>query len=98
MEINQLEDDLIYSGAKISNAISMLLIMTFSTTYKLGGAALKDLLSLINIHCLVPHNLLQSLYKFKQFFSYLKTSLKITTTVQGTVYLLATVAPTQPAN
>ena len=75
-EAQSMEDDLIYPGAKISNAVSMLLIMTFSITHKLSGAALKDLLSLINIHCLVPHKLLRSLYKFKQFFSYLKTPLK----------------------
>ena len=76
MEINHLEDDLIYPGARITNAISMLLIMTFATTYNLSGTALKDLLSLISIHCLVPHKLLQSLYKFKQYFSCLKTPIK----------------------
>ena len=76
LEAQSMEDDLIYPGAKISNAVSMLLIMTFSITHKLSGAVLKDLLSLINIHCLLPHKLLQSLYKFKQFFRYLKTPLK----------------------
>ena len=76
LEAQSLEDNLIYPGAKISNGVSMLLIMTFSITRKLSGAAIKDLLSLVNIHCLLPHKLLQSLYKFKQLFSYLKTPLK----------------------
>lgn len=49
MEAQSLEDDLIYPGAKISNAVSMLLIMTFSITYKLSSVVLKDLLSLVNI-------------------------------------------------
>lgn len=54
----------------------MLLIMTFAITHKLTGAALKDLLSLIDIHCLIPHPLIKSLYKFKQYFMSLKNPLR----------------------
>ena len=70
-------DKLIYPNARISNAVSMLLIMTFAMTHKLSGAALKDLLSLIDIHCLIPNPLIQSLYKFKQFFKLLQHPFKI---------------------
>ena len=65
----------IYPNARIANAASMLLIMTFAIVHKLSGEALNDLLSLIDIHCLVPHNLIQSLYKFKKYFM-LKHSIK----------------------
>ena len=76
LDTTSLETDLIYPGARISNAIGMLLIMTFVMTHKITGAALKDLLSLIDIHCLMPHLLIQSLYKFKQYFSSLRTLLQ----------------------
>ena len=66
----------IYPGARISNAVSMLLIMTFTITNKLSGSALQDLLSLIDMHCMVPHQLIKSLYTFKQYFKALKNPLK----------------------
>ena len=64
------DDSQIYPNARITNAVSMLLIMTFALNHKLSGIAIRDLLSLINIHCLVPNPLLQSLFKFKQYFSH----------------------------
>ena len=70
------EDTLIYPNARISKAISMLLILTFVLTHKLSGAAVKNLLSLIDLHCLIPNPLFQSLYKFKQFFKFLQHPLK----------------------
>ena len=66
----------IYPNARITNAASILLIMTFAVVHKLSGEALKDLLSLINMHCLVPHILIQSLYKFKKYFNMLKNPVK----------------------
>ena len=70
------DDSPIYPNARITNAVSMLLIMTFALNHKLSGVAIRDLLSLINIHCLVPNPLLQSLFKFKQYFQSLKNPLK----------------------
>lgn len=63
METQALSDNEkpIYLNARITNAVSILLIMTYAVTHKLSGEALKDLLSLIDIHCLVPHALIQSL-------------------------------------
>ena len=69
-------DHLIYPHARISNAASMLLIMTFAITHQLSGSALRDLLSLIDIHCLKPHTLIQSLYKFKKYFEFLSNPIK----------------------
>ena len=59
-------DQLIYPSACITKAASMILILTFAITHQLSGDALKDLLSLIDIHSLRPHSLIQSLYKFKR--------------------------------
>ena len=69
-------DHLIYPNARISNVASMLIIMAFAVTHQLSGAALKDLLSLIDIHCLKPHCLIQSLYKFKKYFEFLDSPVK----------------------
>ena len=65
----------IYPNARITNATSMLLIMIFVITHKLSGEALKDL-ALIDLHCLIPHALIQSLYNFKKYFSMLKHPIK----------------------
>ena len=71
------EDDTpIYPNARVTNAVSVLLIMTFAITHQLSGAVLKDLLSLIDIHCLKPNPLIKSVYKFKQYFTLLKNPLK----------------------
>ena len=43
------DDKPIYPNARVTNAVSMLLIMTFAITHQLSRAALKDLLSLIDI-------------------------------------------------
>ena len=75
MKAQSLDDDLIYPGARISNAVSMLLIMAFCITHKLSGAVVKDLLSLIDIHCLKHHHFIRSLYKFKQYFTSLRSPL-----------------------
>ena len=66
----------IYPNARLTNAASLLLIMTFAVTHKLSGEALKDLLTLINMHCLIPNPLIQSLYKFKKYFNMLQHPIK----------------------
>ena len=76
---------LIYPNARITNAASMLLIMTFAVIHKLSGEALKDLLALIDMHCSIPHALIQSLYKLKKYFSMLKHPIKGITIVQVAV-------------
>ena len=68
-----LSSNLIYPNARISNAVSML---TFAITNKLSGSVIQDLLSLIDLHCMVPHQLIKSLYTIKQYFKALKNPLK----------------------
>ena len=75
-EAKCVDDNLIYPNARITNAVSMLLIMTFALKHKLSGIAIRDLLSLVDMHCLVPNPLLKSLFKFKQYFQSLKNPLK----------------------
>ena len=67
MEAETLSDNEkpIYPNARITNAVSVLLIMTYAITHKLSGEALKD-----------PHALIQSLYKFKRYFDMLKHPIK----------------------
>ena len=64
------------SGARISNVVGVLLMMTFTILNKLSGIALQDLLSLINMHYMVPHRPIKSLYTFKQYFKTLKKLLE----------------------
>ena len=66
----------VYPNARLTNAASLLLIMIFAVTHKLSGEALKDLLTLINMHCLIPNPLIQSLYKFKKYFNMLQHPIK----------------------
>ena len=60
----------LYPNARIILAASMILIMTFAITHRLSSAALTDLLTLINLHCLIDIPSLQSLYRFQNYFNY----------------------------
>lgn len=66
----------IYPNARITLATSIILIMTFAITHRISTVALTDLLSLINLHCLVDVGVLQSLYRFQSFFDYKNSPLK----------------------
>ena len=54
--IESQSEKLIYPNARITNATSMLLIMTLAVIHKLSREALK-VLTLIDMHCLIPHAL-----------------------------------------
>ena len=43
------DDQLIYPNARIANAASIILILTFTITHNLSSDALKDMLSLIDL-------------------------------------------------
>ena len=62
--------------------------MTFTITNKLSGSALQDLLSLIDMHCMVLHRLIKSLYTFKQYFKALKIHLKNTSIALNAAFQL----------
>ena len=45
----------LYSGAHITVAVSMLLIITFAVRHSLTGLALVDLLTIASLHCAWPN-------------------------------------------
>ena len=62
------QEESLYDGARISLKESMLLIMTFLTRHELTKEATRDLLSLIELHCLVPNRCRTSTHLFYGFF------------------------------
>ena len=69
-------DKLIYSGARITLATSVLLKITFVIRHGLSGAALVDLLSLVEIHCLSDNICQTSLRLFRRYFEDIKTPIE----------------------
>ncbi|XP_047242655.1 uncharacterized protein LOC124881165 [Girardinichthys multiradiatus] len=55
-------DEPLYTGSRLTNAQSFLLILSYALRHLLTGVALSDLLDLINIHC--PENVLTSKHLF----------------------------------
>lgn len=70
-------DKPVYHGAPITVTESAVLILSFVMRHKLNGECLSDLLTLISLHCLTSNVFLNSVYKFKSFFSVLKSPLLI---------------------
>lgn len=66
----------LYSGAKITLAASMILLISYAMRHALSGEALADLLVLIEIHCLSPNLCETNLKTFKKFFQNLKSPLQ----------------------
>ena len=62
----------LYSGAPITVAVSMLLIITFAIRHSLTGLALVDLLTLVSLHCALPNQCASSMDLVKKFFMKLK--------------------------
>lgn len=69
-------DSLLYDGAQISVAVSMLLIITFAIRHSLSGTALVDLLTLISLHCALPNHCASSIALLKTFFMQLKNPIE----------------------
>lgn len=61
-------DRLLYDGARITLATSMLLIVSFVIRHNLPGEALTDIITLIELHCALPNIFAQSTKMFKDFF------------------------------
>lgn len=74
-EKESLEDKPIYHGAPISVAQSAILILSFALRHNLTGECLSDLLTLISLHCITTSFLHLSLYRFRSYFSTLKSPL-----------------------
>ncbi|XP_044005551.1 uncharacterized protein LOC122850475 [Aphidius gifuensis] len=62
-------DDLLYPGSPITRGESIIAILTFIVRHKLSGSCLKDLLHLIQLHCIKPNSCITTLYNFKKFMS-----------------------------
>lgn len=66
----------LYTGCSLTLGMSMLLIITFAMRHQLTGAALSDLLTLINLHLLSPNCFSKSLSTLHKFFSILKNPIE----------------------
>jgi len=58
----------LYPGARLTEIESTLLLMTFMMKHSLTREALKDLLTIIELHCLTPNLFRPSLNLFNGFF------------------------------
>ena len=65
-------DSPLYAGAPITFSVSMLLIVTFAMRHSLTGVALADLLTLINVHLVLPNCFAKSTSVLNRFFRQLK--------------------------
>lgn len=66
---NASKDVPLYSGSRISVLESMVLIITFVMRHQLTREATKDLLSLLELHCLTPNLCRSTMHMFYNFFS-----------------------------
>ena len=65
-------DSPLYAGSPVTFSVSLLLIITFAMRHNLTGLALADLLTLINVHHLVPNCFAKSTAVLNRFFRQLK--------------------------
>lgn len=66
----------LYNGAPITVGVSMLLIITFAVRHSLTGVAVVDLLTLVSLHCALPHQCASSMELLKKFFMKLKNPIQ----------------------
>lgn len=62
----------LYTGARITLGMSLLLIITFAMRHQLSGTALADLLTLIDLHLISPNCFTRSMATLNKFFKQLK--------------------------
>ena len=62
----------LYTGARITLGMSLLLIITFAMRHQLSGTALADLLTLIDLHLISPNCFTKSMATLHKFFKQLK--------------------------
>ena len=71
-ELPSLHNKPLYTGSPVTFSVSLLLIITFAMRHNLTGMALADLLTLINVHLLVPNCFAKSTAVLNHFFRQLK--------------------------
>ncbi|KAE8747531.1 hypothetical protein FOCC_FOCC005692 [Frankliniella occidentalis] len=69
------EDPPLYQDAPISVGESVLSVLSLALAHNLSGACVADILKLIEIHCPEPNRCVNSLYKYKKYFSALNSPL-----------------------
>lgn len=69
-------DQPLYSGATITLAASMILLISFAMRHSLTGEAISDLLVLLELHCLTPNLCRTNLKTFMDFFRNFKSPLE----------------------
>jgi len=67
----------LYSGARLTLGISLLLIVTFAVRHGLSRVALSDLLTLIELHCLLPNCCANTTKILRDFFNQLKSPIQL---------------------
>ena len=67
----------LYTGSRLTLGISMLLIVTFAIRHGLSGVALSDLLTLIELHCLLPNCCANTTKLLRDFFNQLKSPIQL---------------------
>ena len=70
-------DNPLYPGCRLSLGISMLLIVTFCIRHALSGVALSDLLTLVELHCLLPNHCAKTAKLLREFFGKLKSPIEL---------------------
>lgn len=71
-----IESQPLFEGARITLAVSMLLIIKYSVRHSITGVALADLLLLIEVHILSPNILGKSMATLRNFFKQLKSPIE----------------------
>lgn len=71
-ELSSSNDSPLYAGLPVTFSVSLLMIITFAMRHNLTGLALADLLTLINVHLLVPNCFAKSTAVLNRFFRQLK--------------------------
>ena len=67
----------LYPGATITLKVTMILLLTFVVRHNLSNEAISDLLYLIELICPKPNLCCTTVHKFKKYFSYLVTPVKL---------------------
>ena len=68
----EMEEKPLFSGARITVGASLLLLITFVMRHSLSGVALKDLLTLVDLHLISPNCFTRSMSTLRRFFKELK--------------------------
>lgn len=75
-----LDDDAekpLYAGSHLTLGVSMLLIVTFAVRHAISGVALCDLLTLIELHCLLHNCCTNTTKLLREFFNKLKSLIQL---------------------